>query len=65
MISINAIFSLIICFAKFTDPIRDVTDIRHPDCEFRAHGQNQNMQMNHNLYCIPRISKEKPVQTTS
>ena len=27
MISINAIISLIICFAKFTDPIRDVTDI--------------------------------------
>ena len=22
------LFSLIICFAKFTDPIRDVTDIR-------------------------------------
>ena len=29
------LFSLIICFAKFTDPIRDVTDIRHPDSGFR------------------------------
>ena len=32
------LFSLIIWFAKFTDPIRDLTDIRHPDCEFRAQG---------------------------
>ena len=42
MTSINAIISLIICFAKFTDPIHDITDIcritggyladiRHPD----------------------------------
>ena len=23
-------------FAKFTGPIRDVTDIRHPNSEFRA-----------------------------
>ena len=31
MLSINAIISLIICFAKFTDPICDVTDGNHPD----------------------------------
>ena len=29
------LFSLIICFAQFTDPIRDVTDIRQPDRGFR------------------------------
>ena len=29
------LFSLIIRFAKFTDPIRDVTDIRHPDCRIQ------------------------------
>ena len=28
------LFSLIICFAKFTDHIRDVTDIRPPDRGF-------------------------------
>ena len=36
MISINTIFSLIIWSAKITDRIRDVTNIRHPNCEFRA-----------------------------
>ena len=36
MIAINAIIG----FAEVIDPIRDVTDIRHPDCEFRAQVQS-------------------------
>ena len=30
------LFSLIVLLAKFTDPIRDVTNIRHPDRGFRT-----------------------------
>ena len=36
MISINAIIFSNYMNCEFTDPIRDVTDIRHPDCEFQA-----------------------------
>ena len=36
MISINVIISVNICFAKFTNPILDFTDIRHPDRGFRS-----------------------------
>ena len=38
MISTNAIISLIIWFAKFTDLIRDVTEIRRISCGYPPSG---------------------------